>query len=56
MQGWLLGKTRRYERWMLTAAGLALVYPKAMLDYIGLGLLCVVVVMQILRSARLRAA
>jgi len=56
MQGWLLGKTRRYERWMLTVAGLALVYPRAMLDYVGLGLLAVVLVMQLMRRSTLRAA
>ena len=56
MQGWLIGRTRRYERWMLTVAGLALVYPKAMLDYIGMGLLAAVLVMQLLRRSALRTA
>ena len=56
MQGWLIGKARRYERWLLTAAGLALVYPKAMLDYIGLGLLVLVLLMQLLRRSTARTA
>jgi TRAP-type uncharacterized transport system fused permease subunit len=49
MQGWLFGRTHRYERWLLVAAGLALVYPKAMLDYIGMGLLALVIVSQLTR-------
>jgi len=56
MQGWLIGKARRYERWLLTAAGLALVYPKAMLDYVGLGLLVLVLLMQLLRRSTARTA
>jgi len=56
MQGWLIGKARRHERWLLTAAGLALVYPKAMLDYIGLGLLVLVLLMQLLRRSTARTA
>jgi TRAP-type uncharacterized transport system fused permease subunit len=39
------------ERWLLVAAGLALVYPKALLDCIGLGLLAIVVISQYLRKA-----
>ena len=31
------------ERWLLIIAGLALVYPKAMLDYIGMALIVVVI-------------
>jgi len=38
------------ERWLLIAAGLALVYPKALLDYIGMGLLAIVVASQMLRK------
>jgi TRAP-type uncharacterized transport system fused permease subunit len=49
MQGWMLRKTLRLERWMLVAAGLALVYPRAAFDYIGLALLAAVLVMQWLR-------
>jgi TRAP-type uncharacterized transport system fused permease subunit len=50
MQNWLFRKTTRIERWLLVAAGLALVYPKAMFDYIGLTLLAVVVVLQLARK------
>ena len=46
MQNWLFKKTTRVERWLLIVAGLALVYPKALLDYIGVALLAVVVVSQ----------
>jgi TRAP-type uncharacterized transport system fused permease subunit len=51
MQNWLFKKTVRAERWMLIAAGLALVYPKALLDYIGLALLAIVIVSQTVRKA-----
>ncbi len=56
LQGWLLRKTNLLERWMLIIAGLMLVYPRAMFDYIGLALVILVVVMQKLRHAQLRAA
>ncbi len=56
LQGWLLRKTNLLERWMLIIAGLMLVYPRAMFDFIGLALLVGVVVMQKLRHAPLRAA
>ena len=49
MQGWVFRKTNSLERWLLIAAGLALVYPRAAFDYIGLALLIAVVVMQKLR-------
>jgi TRAP transporter 4TM/12TM fusion protein len=49
MQGWLFRRTTRPERWLLILAGLALVYPRAAFDYIGLALLIAVVVMQKLR-------
>jgi TRAP transporter 4TM/12TM fusion protein len=49
MQGWVFRTTNRLERWLLIAAGLALVYPRAAFDYIGLALLIAVVVMQKLR-------
>jgi TRAP-type uncharacterized transport system fused permease subunit len=38
------------ERWLLILAGLALVYPKAMFDYIGLALLATVIVSQSMRK------
>ncbi len=51
MQNWLFRKTTRLERWLLIAAGLALVYPKALFDYIGVALLAVVVVSQTVRKS-----
>jgi TRAP-type uncharacterized transport system fused permease subunit len=56
LQGWLLRKTLLLERWMLIIAGLMLVYPRAMFDVIGMVLVVIVVVMQKLRHAELRAA
>src|SRR5215218_5809212 len=50
LQGWLLRQTNLLERWMLIVAGLMLVYPAALFDYIGLALLIVVAVMQKLRG------
>jgi TRAP transporter 4TM/12TM fusion protein len=49
VQGWMFRKTNSLERWLLIIAGLALVYPKAMLDYIGVGLILIVIAMQKLR-------
>ena len=43
MQGWLFKKTLAFERWLLIIAGLALVYPQALFDYIGIALVVVVV-------------
>lgn len=37
-QGWLLRRTLAVERVMLTAAGLALVYPRPKFDSVGIGL------------------
>ena len=50
LQGWLLRRTNLAERWMLIAAGFLLVYPKALFDAIGFGLVAIVVVMQWLRK------
>jgi TRAP-type uncharacterized transport system fused permease subunit len=50
MQNWLFKKTARIERWLLVAAGLALVFPKATFDYIGVALLAIVVVSQLVRK------
>jgi TRAP-type uncharacterized transport system fused permease subunit len=55
MQGWVLKRTSRLERWLLILAGLALVYPRAAFDYIGLALLATVVVIQKLRGGGSRA-
>jgi TRAP-type uncharacterized transport system fused permease subunit len=50
MQNWLFKRTSRLERWLLIAAGLALVYPKWLFDYVGVALLAVVVVSQTIRK------
>ncbi len=56
VQGWLFKFTTKPERWMLILAGLALVYPKAMFDVIGIGLFVAVIVMQKLRTTDVRPA
>jgi TRAP transporter 4TM/12TM fusion protein len=50
LQGWLLKQTNLLERWMLIVAGLMLVYPAALFDYIGVALLVAVIVLQKLRG------
>jgi TRAP transporter 4TM/12TM fusion protein len=50
LQGWLLRKTTLIERWMLIVAGLMLVYPAPLFDYIGFALVVAVVVMQKVRQ------
>jgi TRAP-type uncharacterized transport system fused permease subunit len=50
VQGWLFKQTTRPERWLLIIAGLALVYPKAMFDVIGIALIVVAIVLQKLRK------
>jgi len=52
IQGWLLSRASWIESVMLIAAGLALVYPTAVSDVIGIGLVAVVVTLQ---GARMRA-
>jgi TRAP transporter 4TM/12TM fusion protein len=49
LQGWLFRRTNIAERVMLVVAGFLLVYPKAMFDVIGFGLVALVVAMQLLR-------
>ena len=51
MQGWVFRKTSRLERWLLIAAGLALVYPRAAFDYIGIVLIAIALISQKLRRA-----
>ena len=51
MQNYLFKKTTIVERVLLIIAGLALVYPKALFDYIGLALLAIVIVSQNMRKA-----
>jgi len=56
MQGWLFKRTTSFERWLLIIAGLALVYPKAIFDYVGIALIVIVIVTQKLRKERAHAA
>jgi len=49
LQGWLLKRTAYAERWMLIAAGFALVYPTVTSDVVGFTLVALVVVLQLLR-------
>jgi len=49
VQGWLFKRTNWIERLMLIVAGLALVYPTATADIVGLGLFAVVVAIQVVR-------
>jgi TRAP transporter 4TM/12TM fusion protein len=51
VQGWALKRTTWIERWMLVAAGLLLVYPKALFDAIGIALVALVLVLQTLRRS-----
>jgi TRAP-type uncharacterized transport system fused permease subunit len=55
VQGWLFGRTAWYEKWMLIAAGLALVYPTTAADVIGFGLFGLVVVLQLQRRRAVRS-
>jgi len=50
VENWFLKKTTFYERIMLIAAGLFLVYPIPLYDIIGFGLMAVVIVLQKLRK------
>jgi TRAP-type uncharacterized transport system fused permease subunit len=51
VQGWLLRRTTWIEQWMLIAAGLALVYPKALFDAIGIALIAIVLAIQFFRRS-----
>ena len=46
VQDWFLRKTTIVERIMLISAGLLLVYPKPLFDFIGIGLVLIVIAMQ----------
>jgi TRAP transporter 4TM/12TM fusion protein len=48
-QGWALKRTTLAERWMLIVAGFALVYPSAVADVIGFGLMVAALALQVLR-------
>ena len=52
LQGWLFRKTTAIERWMLIIAGVMLVYPRAMFDFIGAALVVAVIVRQKLRKEK----
>jgi TRAP transporter 4TM/12TM fusion protein len=56
LQGWLFRKTTLLERGMLLVAGLMLVYPRALFDYIGGALVIAVIVMQKRKPAEVRTA
>jgi len=46
LQNWLLRRTTVPERWLLIAAGVALVYPRPLFDAIGVGLFALALAMQ----------
>ena len=50
MQNWLFKKTTVFERGTLILAGLLLVYPKPLFDYIGIALFALVIATQRLRK------
>jgi TRAP transporter 4TM/12TM fusion protein len=52
VENWFLKKTRVYERIMLIVAGLLLVYPIALYDVVGFGLMAAVIVLQTLRKGK----
>jgi TRAP transporter 4TM/12TM fusion protein len=56
LQGWLFRKCNALERWTLVVAGLMLVYPRALFDYIGFALVVAVMILQKVRHAVLRTA
>jgi TRAP transporter 4TM/12TM fusion protein len=57
VQGWLFKRATVIERWLLVAAGLALVYPTTLFDVIGIVLVAVVCASQyVRRDARPRSA
>ncbi len=55
-ENWFLMKTTLYERVMLIAAGLLLVYPRATFDLIGFGLMLLVILSQKFRKKSARLA
>jgi TRAP transporter 4TM/12TM fusion protein len=52
VENWFFRKTKIYERLMLIGAGLLLVYPIPRYDFIGFGLIAVVIISQKLRKER----
>jgi TRAP transporter 4TM/12TM fusion protein len=55
-QGWAIRRANLLERWMLIAAGVALVYTHRVSDLIGFGLIVLVLAMQLLRGRQASAA
>jgi TRAP transporter 4TM/12TM fusion protein len=55
VQGWALKRTNRFEQALLIIAGLALVYPKALFDVIGIALVMFVLAMQFARRDKAAA-
>ncbi|QJR16611.1 TRAP transporter permease [Usitatibacter palustris] len=51
LQGWALKKTTLIERLLLLAAGILVLIPAGNLDYVGVGLFVVAIVLQMLRRA-----
>jgi TRAP-type uncharacterized transport system fused permease subunit len=57
LQGWLFRKTTRLEKWILIAAGVAIVYPSTATDLIGVGGFLLAIFLQwVRRSSRPLAA
>jgi len=55
VQGWALKRTNLFEQALLIAAGLALVYPTALADAVGIALVLLVLGMQLLRRDKAAA-
>ena len=51
LQGWLLKKTNIFERTLLIAAGLLVIIPVGVLDYVGLAMMALVAGLQLARKA-----
>jgi TRAP-type uncharacterized transport system fused permease subunit len=56
LQGWLFHKTTILERWLLIIAGVLLVYPAAVCDYIGAAMIGITVALQKVRNVRIKPA
>jgi TRAP transporter 4TM/12TM fusion protein len=52
LQGWLFQRMTRAEKWLIIAAGVALVYPSRVADAIGIGGVLLVLALQWSRRAR----
>ncbi len=50
-QGWLFKRTPLWERVLLVAAGVMLVYPSKLLDLVGFAIVAVVLASQYFRKA-----